>query len=142
MARINVFNVYPELNGDWYELYDYEPMVSAFGQRTLVLLDDNDYQGDSFRLIADGAEPDERYGLLTFGWGSCSGCDALQGCRSVEEVQELADSLHDGIKWFSDKEALKKYMLEHDWEGDWSWHSATCREFRRMVMEFLDSDGS
>jgi hypothetical protein len=142
MVRINVNHVYPELesNGCYNEVCDYEPMVNAFGRRVLVAVDVNDYQGDSYRLIADGDEPDQRYGLLIFGWGSCSGCDALQWCDSVEELQELADQLQSSIKWFSDKETLRKYMQEHDWEGDWSWHEKESHDFRRKVMEFLDSD--
>jgi len=121
MARINVLNVYhEELKDGWHwGVGGYESMVEAFGQRVLVATDDGDYQGDSYRLIADGDEPHQRYGILIFGWGSCSGCDALQACGSVSELQELADSLQDSIKWFSHKEALREYMENHDWEGDW-----------------------
>lgn len=142
MSRINVNDVYPELNEDRYSFCvgDYEPMVSAFGQRTIVSADDDDYQGDSYRLIADGPRADERYGFLTFGWGSCSGCDALQSCGSVEELQSLADQLQDSVLWFPSKEALREYMEKHDWEGDWSWHREASHDFRRQVMEFLDSD--
>lgn len=140
MARINVLNVYQiSINGFGWGFSDYEVMVSAFGQRVLVAVDEDDYQGDSFRLIADGDEPGQRYGLLIFGWGSCSGCDALQACESAEELQTLADQLQDSIKWFSDKDTLREYMQNHDWEGDWSWHQEAMHDFRRQVMEFLDS---
>lgn len=142
MSRINVLDVYPELKDerDYFYVCGYEPMVSAFGQRTIVSADDDDYQGDSYRLIADGLRDGERYGLLTFGWGSCSGCDALEACESVEELQSLLDSLQDSVQWFPSKEALREYMEKHDWEGDWSWHREAAHDFRRQVMEFLDSD--
>jgi hypothetical protein len=142
MSRINVTDVYPELKEerDYFYVSGYEPMVSAFGQRTIVSADDDDYQGDSYRLIADGLRADERYGLLTFGWGSCSGCDALQACESAEDVQSLLDQLQDSVKWFPSKEALRQYMEKHDWEGDWSYHREASHDFRRQVMEFLDSD--
>ncbi|MBY0548769.1 MAG: hypothetical protein K2W95_15975 [Candidatus Obscuribacterales bacterium] len=142
MARINVFNVYPQQmpNQPYVDVYCYEPMVTAFGQRTLVSHDVNDYQGDSYRLIADGDEPDHKYGLLEFGWGSCSGCDALQHCASIEELQSLMDHLQDSVKWFADKESLRRYMTEHDWEGDWHWHQEDAHRFREKVMEFLNSD--
>lgn len=143
MARINIQNAYPELeesNGYLWGVWSYDGMVSAFGQGVLVAVDDDDYQGDSYRLIADGDEPGQKYGLLIFGWGSCSGCDALEACCSVKDLQDLADTLQDSIKWFSNKESLRQYMQEHDWEGDWSWHKEECREFRRLVQEFLDSD--
>jgi hypothetical protein len=141
MVRINVLNVFPELkDGGVYPDGGYESIVDVFGQRVLVAVDDDDYQGSSYRLIADGDEPDQRYGLLIFGWGSCSGCDALQACESVQDLQELADSLQDSILWFPNKEALREYMEKHDWEGDWSWHREEAHDFRRQVMEFLDSD--
>lgn len=142
MARINVLNVFPELKDgfSWCAGLHYEPLVEAFGQRVIVAVDVNDYQGDSYRLIADGDEPDQRYGILIFGWGSCSGCDALQACESIDDLQALADSLQSQVQWFSDKEALRRYMEEHDWKGDWSWHQEEMHDFRRQVMEFLDSD--
>lgn len=143
MARINVLNAYPELkesNGYLWGVPNYDGLVSAFGQRVLVAVDDDDWQGDSYRLIADGDEPGQKYGLLIFGWGSCSGCDALEACESIKDLQDLADSLQDQIKWFSNKESLRQYMQEHDWKGDWSWHQEECSEFRRLVQEFTDSD--
>ncbi len=141
MARINVTRVYPQVSEKWgWGVGDYEPMVTAFGQRTIVSEDDADYQGDSYRLLGDGDEPDQKYGLLIFGWGSCSGCDALQQCDSVAELQDLADSIQDSIKWFCNKSDLRKYMEEHDWEGDWHWRQEAARDFRRQVKEFLDSE--
>ncbi len=141
MARINVLNAYPRLSEEFgYGVSCYEPLVQSFGRRTLVEADDNDYQGDSYRLLADGDEPGQVYGLLTFGWGSCSGCDALQSCETVEQLQALADSLQDSILWFASREALKEYIQNHDWEGDWSWHRESAHDFRRKVQEFLDSD--
>lgn len=143
MARINVLNVYPELNNNddgYFYVGCYEPMVEAFGRRIIVAVDVQDYQGDSYRLIADGWEAGQRYGVLIFGWGSCSGCDALQACSSVKEVQELMDHLQDSVMWFADKDGLRKYMAEHDWGGDWSWHQEESHDFRRQVQEFLDSD--
>lgn len=141
MARIDVTRVYPQLDRDgrWQDQCNYEPMVEAFG-RTICSVDTDDYQGDSFRLLADGDEPDQKYGLMVFGWGSCSGCDALQACASVKELQELMDHLQDQIRWFADKESLLKFMMEHDWEGDWHWHRSEAHQFRKKVMEFLNSE--
>jgi hypothetical protein len=145
MTRIDVKALYPDAEEDGeygrsFNAHDYEPMVRALGQRVLAEGEAGYYQGDSFKLIADGSEPDQRYGLLTFGWGSCSGCDWLESCADYEALQELADHLQDSVLWFSDKEALRKYMQEHDWEGDWHWDHESSHEFRRLVMEFIDSD--
>jgi hypothetical protein len=135
MARIDVQKLQEEDN--WFS---YDTFVRAFGRRVAVEKDDGEYQGDSYRLIADGVEPDQRYGVLIFGWGSCSGCDWFLDCSSTSDFQELADHLQDSIKWFSDKETLRKYMQEHDWEGDWVWGREGFQEFHRKVVEFLDSD--
>ena len=67
---------------------DYQPIVDSFGN-VLIQVDDADYQGDTRVLY----EKDGKYGYLNFGWGSCSGCDALQACCNIEEIQELINSL-------------------------------------------------
>ena len=48
---------------------DYQPLLESFEYDILLQIDDNDYQGDSRLLFKDG----DRFGILTFGWGSCSG---------------------------------------------------------------------
>ena len=50
----------------------YRDLIASMGVENLLQVDDNDYQGDSRILVRDY----HRYGLLLFGWGSCSGCDA------------------------------------------------------------------
>lgn len=75
---------------------------------------DGDYSGDSvilFRRPSDGA-----FGILEYGWGSCSGCDALQGCDTVEEVNDLRDSLFESIKWFDSATACLEYVKSKDVE--------------------------
>jgi hypothetical protein len=108
---INVKDVYHEEY--WY---DYNPMIQEFG-KVVIKIDDDDYQGDSRVLYHLG-----KVGYLNFGWGSCSGCDALQACDSIEEVQELANELEQDIIWFDCPENALKYFEEHDWEGDYTWH--------------------
>jgi hypothetical protein len=142
MARIDVKKIYGiEDEKEFLNCYlGYEDMVEAFGRRLLAASDTDSSEGDSYRLIADGDEPDQRYGILIFGWGSCSGCDALEGCSYITEVQELANDLQDSIKWFPNKEALREYVQSHDWQGDYVWYYSDFKEFHRLVVEFLDSD--
>ena len=71
------------------------------------------YQGDS--IVAVQAE-DGRYGLVGYGWGSCSGCDALQSCDSYEDLAYLYDSLYAGTQWFDSAVALNNYITNRDWE--------------------------
>jgi hypothetical protein len=95
---------------------DYQPMLAEFGE-ILVQVDDDGYQGDSRVLYRDGL----RFGYLCFGWGSCSGCDALQACDTVQEVQELMDELRDSIKWFDSAADAMQWIETHDWAGDYAY---------------------
>ena len=90
----------------------YSEIVAKFGE---VLLEesDSDYQGDSLVLLRKAG----RIGHLTFGWGSCSGCDSLEAANTPEELQGLVDELEANIRWFDSTAEAEKFMREHDWEG-------------------------
>ena len=116
-VRVDVRKLYNEHNEDSFYLWDdYQPMLNAFG-KIVVQVDDDSYQGDS-RILYDN---DGRIGHLIFGWGSCSGCDALMGCETIDEVQELCDKLYGDIKWFDNKKEALDWFNKHDWEGDFLW---------------------
>jgi hypothetical protein len=112
---------YEELFGpdtDYGKAYpSYEQIVDALG-KTVVYERAGDYQGDLFYLIQDG----DRYGFVSIGYGSCSGCDAMEACDSKEEVMELAGSIESGVRWFDNKAAARTFFEEHDWAGDWSFY--------------------
>ena len=130
--KIDVKELYKDESWSWY---DYQPMLNAFG-KVAIQVDDDAYQGDS-RLLYD---ENGKIGVLIFGWGSCSGCDALQACDSLEEVQELCDSLQDDIKWFDDKKQALEYFTNHDWQGDYSWYQTETKEFINKCIEYLSAD--
>ena len=112
-------------------IYDYQPILNAIGN-VLIQVDDDDYQGDS-RLLY---EKEGKFGYLIFGWGSCSGCDALQACESMNDVQELIDCLVNDVKWFDSLGELKEYFKEKDWELEYSWHSSETKEFIEKVLNY------
>jgi hypothetical protein len=130
--KIDVRKLYKEMPNEWFGVYDYQPMVEAFGN-VVVQVDDNDYQGDT-RVLYDN---DGKIGFLVFGWGSCSGCDALQACGNIDEVQELCDELQDDIKWFANKEEALQWTKEKDFATEYYWHISEGREFVRKVVEYL-----
>lgn len=98
------------------DYYSYEDLINSFGHEVLLQKDSGDYQGDSWFLLKNG----DQYGLLTFGWGSCSGCDALQACDSYKEVVELQSELWNSIQWFDNKEATLFYLRTKDFSLEWS----------------------
>ena len=103
----------------------YNSILESFGYEILLQVDDDDYQGDSRVLFQDG----ERVGLLVFGWGSCSGCDALEACATYEDLQELWDSMYNNIHWEASKETMLAYISNKDWELDWSWSADETKQF-------------
>lgn len=110
---------------------EYQPIIDSFGT-VAVQVDDHDYQGDS-RILYDN---DGKIGYLQFGWGSCSGCDALQGCDTFEEVDKLIAELEADIKWFDDKAEAIEFFKTHDWEGDYSYDDEQ-RDFIEKSLEYL-----
>lgn len=123
--------VYPDWKEDRYQGYD--ELLESLEYEILVKVDDEDWQGDSRLLLKDG----DRYGILIFGWGSCSGCDALYGASSIEEVEELRNQLNDSIHWEPNKETLLAYMNYKDWELDFSFHQEETKQFIEEVKKLL-----
>ena len=123
----NADEIYDNSWGWW----DYQPMLNEFGD-ILLQKDEQNYQGDSFLIY----EKDGKYGYLTFGWGSCSGCDALQGCGDINEVQELMDQLYSQIRWFDSLKELKEYFSTKDWSLDYGWCYDDFKDFINKVINY------
>ena len=119
-----------ELDDDWMCVYAYQPIIDSFG-KVLVQVEDNDYQGDT-RVVY---EKDGQYGFLNFGWGSCSGCDALQACSSEKEVDDLIDSLEQDVKWFASLDELKNYLTAKERDYSYYYHEDNWSNFVKQVME-------
>lgn len=111
------------------DYYSYSDLIESFEVETLVTVADDDYQGDTRHLLRDG----ERYGLLTFGWGSCSGCDALEGCSGITEVTELRDQLWGQIHWEDSATAMLAYVDGKDWTLDYSHSPSFVGQARELL---------
>jgi hypothetical protein len=126
----SIKEVYGIVEESFYGVGDYRPLLRSIGD-VLVQVDDDDYQGDARVLIKDG----ERYGVLIFGWGSCSGCDALQACETIGEIEELRDELCRQIFWGT-KEEIARYIECRDWEAT-HLSQRENREFVDMALQCL-----
>ncbi len=122
--------IYPDEGEDhFYGPGDYNPMIEDFGA-VLVTISDSDYQGDTHALVS----VDGRVGFITFGWGSCSGCDALQACNSYHELGELIVDFEKSIKWFDSLAAAKAYIAkDEDRELSHYWHNESWPDFKDAV---------
>ena len=113
----------PRWEGDddnFDEQSDYNVLLDLFEFKILLQVDDKDYQGDSRVLFYD--EKTHKFGFLVFGWGSCSGCDSLQACHSVEQVDELQEQIFNDITWFDSADKLLYYFKTKDWELEYCYH--------------------
>ena len=131
--RMDVAKIY-DPNDSW-SWSDYDPMLNAFG-KIVIQVDDHDYQGDSRVLYDEGL----KIGYLIFGWGSCSGCDALQACDTIDEVQKLCNELQDSIKWFDDRKSALEWFENHDWEGDFCYLNDNTKKFISMAKIYLSEE--
>lgn len=129
--------VYPDEGQEpFYGPCNYNPLLESLGHDILVQVDDSDYQGDSRLLFR---REDGKIGYLNFGWGSCSGCDSLQGCETYAQIEELRDELAAAVQWFDSAEAALDWFHSADWEGKHSWHHDEQKEFLRKAKDTLAS---
>ena len=106
---------------DWVRC-SYESLIESTGCQIVESESVGDYQGDSCALLYDGG----RWGFIAWGWGSCSGCDALQACDNDEQhLADLRRQLHSDIHWEDDKFRLTDWLLGRDWECQWYGSQAT-----------------
>jgi len=93
------------------ESYTYHGIISSLGVDIVAAASGGDFQGDSMLIV----KLSDRYGILTYGWGSCSGCDRLLACNGYEDMVNLRRELMLSIKWGT-KEEVIEYLRTKDWE--------------------------
>lgn len=132
---INAKEIYPSAEmGEYFdEQYDYQPIINAIGT-PLLQIEDDDYKGDTRVLCKN----DDKYGILIIGWGSCSGCDALQACSTYDELQELIDVLEKDVKWFDTAEIALEYFNTTDWGLKHCWHQDETKQFINEAIKILE----
>jgi hypothetical protein len=112
----------------------YRDLIDSTGVENLHQVDDNDYQGDSRVLVRDY----HRYGLLFFGWGSCSGCDALQAAEgNPAELATLRADLRRKIHREDSAADLLAYIEGKDWTLDVRGDDEASRAFRKRARQIL-----
>ena len=74
------------------------------------------------------------YGFLTFGWGSCSGCDALLACGSFDRVMSLLHTLKESIIWKT-KEDMLEYFSAFSFSDETGVAKPHAFAFRKVLEE-------
>ena len=123
----------PDDNWGWS---DYGPMLKSFGE---IICEQSfgSYQGDTLAILFD----DGKYGYILFGWGSCSGCDALQACYGdMDKLNDLAKRMWDSIVWYDTPQELIGWIKSHDYEGDYlDYYGDELHEFLHKAISILES---
>jgi hypothetical protein len=71
----------------------------------------------------------KRFGYLRFGWGSCSGCDALEDAHgSLVDLTTLRDDLARSAHWEDDAYSLAYWLAHRDW-GLAEWRDPATESF-------------
>jgi hypothetical protein len=113
-----------------YDL-NYNNLVESYGYEILHTFDLGSWQGDLLMIVAHQG----KYGLLTTGYGSCSGCDELLSCdKNITKLDELRTTLCQRVIFKSGAE-LVEYLDNKDWEGEY--YRASLEEFHDKFKEFL-----
>jgi len=124
---------------EYFEIYDYDHLIECIEGDVICKASSGDWQGDSWYLF----KYNNMYGYLVFGWGSCSGCDALQGCTNVGDVEELLIHLNDSIIWKKEEEMLE-YFKTKDWSVEFFYSYGNIdpnfNEFKNEVIVYLEQD--
>lgn len=86
---------------------------------------DDDYQGECITLLY----VDDLYFLWKDYFGSCSGCDALEGCNGYEYIKDTLTS----IKEFNTLNEVKYYLKAESDKEDYSYR----KDIRLKLLELL-----
>jgi len=133
--------VYPEAAAslkehDYFDApSDYHPLLASLEFNILLQIDDEYYHGDSRLIVKE--QYGDRYGMLIFGWGSCSGCDALQACNSMKEIDDLRNEIMAKVQWFDSAAELLSFIEGRDWETQYCWHEEMTRKFVAVAIFLL-----
>ena len=108
----------------------HEDIVRSFNFDILIDSHDGSFSGDSWYLLGNGSS----YGYLVFGWGSCSRCDALLGCKDADDLAELYNQLLNKIVWKNSKADMYNYFKTKDWELEFYNDDSEFCEFKTLVL--------
>lgn len=98
---------------------DYSRLINSSDEWEVIIeVSEHGWQGDILFLLKSKTK-DDLYGYLTFGYGSCCGCDAYQKAElfGLEELEKLRDDLINSVHADSKDNLFMWLLKEHDWEG-------------------------
>lgn len=88
----------------------YQEALAGIGVKATVDEHIGDYQGDWVAVVTAEVNWDDKLGFLSYGYGSCSGCDAWQAAETPAELAEIVVGMVNKIIWFETPEELREYI--------------------------------
>lgn len=117
----DIEEIYSYEKGGYVSPYpDYITLIESTGTTVVLSEEVGSYQGDYYLLLTEASTPENpaRIGFLVFGYGSCSGCDALEAASSsIKDLDDLRRDLYNDIEWRTSPAELAKRLKEKDWDG-------------------------
>ncbi len=114
----------------YYPPMSYDEIVATQGE----ILKDwtlGSWQGDYVYLLKNG----DKYAFTVIGYGSCSGCDALEGCENDEQFNQLKEEIIRWIVWGT-KQEVYDYVFNQE-ANRWYFHEEDWVGIRKEIMEIL-----
>ncbi len=111
----------------------YQSLIEDRGIRILIEEENGDYQGDLLFFVKGG----RKFGFVSVGYGSCSGCDAYEAACDDNSLNELGDDIVGEIQWFDSLKQAKEFIAnENERALQWYYHSSGWVNFARAVAEY------
>jgi hypothetical protein len=115
---------------------NYDTLLEKQGYEIISGRSFGGYQGDYLYLLYYNG----LYGFVIIGYGSCSGCDALQACNTQEEVDALMEDIVRNIHWGNIEEILaviEKNLkgYNHNWYNYESTFNAEAADLIKQISE-------
>lgn len=132
MNNIKIEDIISRFNEKDYINRSYEKIIEATGCEIIDSLYLGSYQGDLLMIVTKNY----MFGILSTGYGSCSGCDKLKGCDNDTERAELAKKLYESIMW-KDVNEIIDYLENKDWQLEYYGREKGIPEFIKNVKEQL-----
>jgi hypothetical protein len=111
-----------------------------------VVVDENigDYQGDTLIVLKNRLDyswdtPEEKWGFLVTGYGSCSGCDAWENAETGLDKFKLLAAEIESIKWFGSLKEVQDYVSDkYARELEWYANESEYKDFVEKVLKISE----
>ena len=116
----------------------YEIILRSFQYKIIIRVDENGYSGDIYVVFEDDYRG---FGYLCFGFGSCTGCDALKKCKTVAEAEMLQLKLHNKIRWFESLDEMLEYLHDDTYKAcNYEFNLITFQTFLDVLNLYIDKE--